>query len=706
MFLNVWDSSWDNVQTSNHADSSTTPTTPTSSSIGVYDVHIPSHDNHNDDITINTIDDVGIKGGFGKDEPLTLPNDNISVLDEANNNLKTVTSLEPTIQEDVDSDNHENQEIRQENTLIEHSKNLDQVSLIHSNCNNEDTNQQQTGGDSDSSVVDAKVASITEHVNSIKDSIPSVAPGISDSKDSDDNEGSIDSNGPITDASDNDAGMNADSGSDTDNDDFGDFETESQPLEVPAKPKGLQYNVPITTLLASIIPPSTPNNSITTTNTSTFKYDIENTPIESILNINHARKYKNLLTRPTRQFLHVDDLPNSTIVHLTRRRGHRQTMSMSSAGTFIDRTPAQSNIEIEVRKILLDLRRSEKPKFNFSWRQTQHLSLSTGLSDRSSCSLPNSPVDTPVGTMFESRLGADSNGSKASARSSMIALPTKSNNVGAFTVSQTTSIKKPKSPPLSIASPISKSSTGDSFTVASESKSKPLTINTAQVATVNAAIAASIVGTVHKNPNSGSKGSLSSSDRKDSIGSLSSTTTNFGALSSSINNSNDNGLHPVTSTVKSKLSIMEPLTPTCPVLPSASTMTRVVKSTLHDTPVVLNPTFAVSDSPPVSSMPFGSTTASLAESTPSSADDDDDDNDDWGDFVSDASPPPDPGPDVKSTLIGPGAPVIPASATFAPPLAMSLGPVQPTIKSKAMLETEKVAAIVDALPDLSFMLEK
>lgn len=703
MFLNVWDSSWDNVQTSNHADSSTTPTTPTSSSIGAYDGHIPDHDNHNDDITIKTADDVSIKGGFGKDEPLTPPNDNISVLDEANNSLESVTNLEPAIQNDVDLDNYENQEIRQEKTQIEHIKNLDQVSLVHSNCNNEGTNQQQIGDDSDSSIVDAKVASINEHVDSTGNILPLVAHGISDSKDSDDDDDSIHSNGPTTDVGDIDADTNADSGSNADNDDFGDFETESEPLSIPAKPKGLQYHVPITTLLASIIPPSAPNNTITTTNTSTFKNNIENAFIESILNINHARKYKNLLTRPTRQFLHVDDLPDSTIVHLTRRRGHRQTMSMSSAGTFIDRTPAQSNIEIEVRKILLDLRRSEKPKFNFSWRQTQHLSLSTGLSDRSSCSLPNSPVDTPVATMFESRFGADSNGSKASTRSSMIALPTKSNDAGALAVSQTTSIKKTKSPSSSIASPVLKSSTGNSFTVASESI--PLTINTAQVATVNAAIAASIVGTVHKSPNPGRKGSLSASDRKGSIDNFSSTSTNFGALSSSINNSNGNVLHPVVSAVKSKLSIMKPLTPTSPVLPSASTMSRVVKSTSHSTPVVLDPTFAVSDSPPVSSIPFGSTTASLAESTLSSADDDDD-NDDWGDFVSEASPPPDSSPDVKSTSIGPSAPVIPASATFASPLAMSLGPVQPTIKSKTMLETEKVAEIVDALPDLSFMLEK
>ena len=62
VFLNVWDSPWEDVPASSHADKTTTPTTPNSSIIGAHDTHITGHNDHeDDDITISSVEDDAMK---------------------------------------------------------------------------------------------------------------------------------------------------------------------------------------------------------------------------------------------------------------------------------------------------------------------------------------------------------------------------------------------------------------------------------------------------------------------------------------------------------------------------------------------------------------------------------------------------------------------------------------------------------------------
>ncbi|KAI8134399.1 hypothetical protein DUD61_001955 [Geotrichum candidum] len=155
-------------------------------------------------------------------------------------------------------------------------------------------------------------------------------------------------------------------------------------------------------------------------------------------------------------------------------------------------------------------------------------------------------------------------------------------------------------------------------------------------------------------------------------------------------------------------------------------MAGVFKSTppVHATPFPLKPTIAVSDSPPLSSAPVSVSPASLAGSNAAAAATaadvaDDEQDDDWGDFVSESSPTPEPALTPNPAAIPvPQAPIIPASATFAPTpppppppqpqpsVKLSLGPLQPTTKSKSTQENEKVDTIVATLPNLSFMLDE
>ena len=779
VFLNVWDSPWEDVPASSHADKTTTPTTPNSSIIGAHDTHITGHNDHeDDDITISSVEYDAMKVDHD-DNPFSaaLKDDTFTETEaEAGSVPKMANIPDPDPLKDADLKKDEKNETEQEQSQKQGLEGSDQACSIDNTDHDSSENVDQSRDDPDPSDVDnpatdisnanttntlATVPSINqvdEEVNYDKTAANDAAndatidafndafndapyDATNNTNNNTENEADNDTaktNNPVIVKDDPDAAdLDAESGSD--NDDFGDFEAESEPPPGPPKPQGPEYKVPVKTLLASIITPPTPNDS--TTNSATQKdattHTLEPKSIESILNINHARKYKNLITRPTRQFLHVDDLPDSTISHLTRRRGHRMTMSMSSAGALVEKPPVQSNVEIEARKIMLDMRRSEKPKFNFSWHQPQRFSLPPGRKDIST-SVPSSPVTTLVADAFAGHFNAmPGSSARTGVRSSMIVLPTRKREDNGFSPALVSALagNKSRSASAEIPHPIAKDSPGNSslspattdHAPNSSLTKKQLTINTVDTAALNAAIAASIVGPVSKSPTLGRKSSVSSSDRNNSISSSGGGTSKIiPSVTSAINPKPvlNPGSSPVVAAPgggplsATKAPFLDPLTPSTPILPFAPTMAGVFKSTppVHATPFPLKPTIAVSDSPPLSSAPVSVSPASLAGSNATTAADvaDDEQDDDWGDFVSESSPTPEPALTPNPAAIPvPQAPIIPASATFAPappppqpPVKLSLGPLQPTTKSKSTQENEKVDTIVATLPNLSFMLDE
>ncbi|KAF5097878.1 hypothetical protein D0Z00_002251 [Geotrichum galactomycetum] len=262
VFLNVWDSPWEQVPANNHVDK--TATTPKTSSIGADDAHNTGHDD--DEITISSLEDVSMKITQVDDAfPVTLKDDSFTETEAEADSVLETANIKPELEKDLDLKKDEEKEVEQEQSQKQVAKESDQASSIHSTDDDQSDNvdQPQKEDEPDASVVDNQTTDIS---NPAIANTPAMAPDTNDDDEEEanyDKDADNDATNDATNDADNDTAKTKDSvsvkdnvadldaDSDADNDDFGDFETESEPL--PPKPKGPEYKVPVKTLLASII---------------------------------------------------------------------------------------------------------------------------------------------------------------------------------------------------------------------------------------------------------------------------------------------------------------------------------------------------------------------------------------------------------------------------------------------------------------------